>query len=102
MLSGTMIMWISLALIYGTLVIIGAYKDYKYAHARRQEREDRRIQQNREWREQFNQLSPTIRATIRMMREDQRDRAYVIALLSHYNGFRKSSKNKIDWKKEGF
>lgn len=71
---------------------------------REEERRLRREQQNRDWQEQFNQLSPSIRAAIRMMREDQREAAQVIALLHHLqiNPRRRKNHEKIDWKKEGF
>ena len=101
MFPSTMI-WIILAVIYGNFFLIGAYRDRKYNRIRQEQQEARRCQQNREWHEQFNQLSPSIHAAIRMMREDQRERAYIMALFSHYKYFRKSRKDKVDWKKEGF
>jgi len=93
------------AIIYGILVLICWYREYCQDQIRQAEREERRRQQQREWIEQFNVLSPTIRAAIRMVREDRREALMIAALLRHYNFGHKSGteeKEIVDWKKEGF
>lgn len=101
MLSNIIDVIVILILIYGVFIVICSFKDHQSLI---EEQEDRRIRQNLEWREQFNQLPMTVRASIRLMREDQRDRAYVIALMLYNNRINqnKISEEKVDWKKEGF
>ena len=69
--------------------------------ARHRERMIHREVQNREWRAQFNQLPTTVRAAIRMVQEDRRETARVIALFV-LMGKKKEKREKVDWKKEGF
>lgn len=99
LIGGQLIWYILGGIIWAILCIISWAVESRERRRDRERRRRHREQQNREWRAQFNELAPTIRAAIRMVREDRRETARVLALLAHLKSKRRE---KVDWKKEGF